>query len=270
MNNARLWATLLLAWATLGAAAPAAEQPADASAQGAATQGEVQMAELQLAGRTVEGRLVFEDDKIVRIESIGAGVIGYGRANIREIRLFIIPESAFQERYGDYYHERAWGVDDAPAELARARQAYDQALLLAGTDEARKRLRAKLDVLAADREEWQLEVLRAQELARARHQTELARLETQLTKEKIEALRRQEQELQALRTAVRRMETDSRLLLRMVEDLQADVRELEEDVDDVRNLGNVFIRTSVFLDLRRSHERLEREVRRLERLVKQD
>ena len=111
-------------------------------------------------------------------------------------------------------------------------------------------------------------MLRAQELERARHQTQLARLETQLTEEKIKALRRQEQELQALRTVVRRMETDSRLLLRMVEDLEADVRELEDDIDDVRNRDNVFIRTSVFVDLRRSHERLEREVQRIERLVK--
>ena len=251
------------------AAAPKAEKPAEPAAEVAEPGRTVQMVELMLPGRTVEGRLVFEDDALVRVEAIGSGVIGYARGSIRDLRRFTISASAFQERHGDHYHGRAWEAEDAPAEFARARQAYQRALLAAETDEDRARLKSKLDVLAADRDEWQQEALRAQQLDLARHEVELAVLEKELTREKISALQRQEQELQALRAAVQRMQTDGQVLARMVEALQADLLNLEDEVDDLDDLDNLFVRTNVFVDLRREHERLEREVQRISRNVEQ-
>ena len=271
--KARVWVVLALASLTLAAAKPAAEKPAQPQEEAAvepvaevAEPGKlVQMVELALPGRTVKGRLVFENEEIIRVEAIGAGVIGYARGTIREIRRYTVSESAFHEQYGDYYHGRVWGADDGPAEFARARQAYQRALLAAGTDDDRARLEAKLDILTADRDEWQKEALRAQQLELGVHEIDLAILEKQLTKERIEALKNQEQELQALRAAVQRMQTDGQILTRMVEDLRADLVDLEDEVDDLNDLDNFYVRTNVFVDLRRAHERLERDVQRMER-----
>jgi hypothetical protein len=264
-----MWIMLALASLTL-AAAPAAEpqpEPAAEAQEHAAPEadGMVPMVELMLQGRTVEGRLVYEDEQIIRVEALGAGIIGYVRSTIREVRRFTITESAYHERLGDHHHGLVWATEDAPTEFARARQEYQRALLAADADEDRVRLKTKLDVLAADRDEWQREVLRAQQLDLARHEVDLAILEKQLTKERIEAVQRQEQELQALRAAVQRMQADGQVLTRMVEDLRADLQDLEEDVDDLDDLDSFFVRTNVFVDLRRSHERLEREVQRLQR-----
>ena len=92
------------------------------------------MVELRLDGRTVQGRLVFENDDVVRVESLGRGVIGYERASIRDMRRFAIPESAFYEQQGDYVHDRA-GRGESLKSLKSARRFYEKALLAAATDE---------------------------------------------------------------------------------------------------------------------------------------
>ena len=198
------------------------------------------------------------------MEPIGAGIIGYTRATVRDMQRFTITAAAFAERQGDFHLGRAWEAEDPPAEFVRARQAYQRAVLAGLTTEDRDRINAKLEVLSDEREEWQQEALRMQELDYGRHQIDLAVLEKQLTSQRIEALQRQEQELAALRTAVQRLQADGQFLTQVVENMQADLMDLRDDVHD---LGNVFVHVNTFADLRRAHDRLERDVQRLERAI---
>ena len=269
--KARMWVVLALAALTV-AAAPVAEprietvaDPVADAAEVAAPGDMVPMIELVLPGRTVRGRLVREDEDLIRVQAVGTGVIGYARATVREMRRFSVTKGAFAEMEGDYHHKIAWDADDGPAEFVRARQAYQRALVAADTDGDRARVQAKLELLAGDRREWQQEALRAQELAIGLHEIEIAALETQLTRQKLEMLQRQAQDIEALKAAIQQIQADGQLLTRMVKELEADLIDLEEEVDDLDDLDNFYVRTNVFHDLRRSHERLEREVQRINR-----
>jgi hypothetical protein len=271
MRTKALWVALALAFLAMGAAEPAAEPKTDAAAVPGVKVTKpgdtVSMVELTLSGRTVEGRLVYEDDKIIRIEPIGTGTIGYALNTIRGIRRFSIPASEFDERCGEYYQDHAWTANDPPAEFVRARQAYNRALLAATDDEARTRVKAKMEILTADRNEWQQEALREQDLELGRHQIDLVVLERQLTKQKIDALARQEQQIQDLQDAVRRIEDDAQTLAGTVDDLQADVLDMADEVGNLQNLDDIYVRNDTFADLRRAHEALEREVQRLNRAL---
>jgi hypothetical protein len=231
-----------------GEEAPPAAAPADG----------IEMAEITLDGRTVRGRVVAETEEMIRLESFD-GTVGYRKGNVTDLRRFTLSTAAYYEERGDHYHERAWEAEDPPAAFGRARRAYERALAHAREPDLRGRIEAKLASLSAEREEYHAEALRRQELARARQEAELIELEKQLTQEKLLALQRQEQQIRDLAAAYRQVHQELRIALDRLDRIERDIVDLEDDLDDI------FIRHSVFLDLKRSHLRLEREVRRLER-----
>lgn len=249
---------------------PARDQPADAGgvesdAPAAELDGGVQMVELVFDGRKVRGRIVLETDELMRIESVGGGIIGYGKDDRTQIRRFSIGRCAYYEEQGDYFRERAWKVEDAPTEFVKARQAYQQALAHAEVEEDRVRLEARLAGVASDRDEWQKEVMRKAEIDKARQEAELVRLEQELTRQKLTTLRRHENNIQQLRTTQAEMEQQMGRIIVLLEDLDRKFEDLEDDVHRLRYLDRTFITQTVFLDLKRSHVELERQVGRLER-----
>jgi hypothetical protein len=218
----------------------------------------VQMAEIVLDGQTVRGRVLADTDELIRLESLH-GTIGYRKDSISELRRFTVSRTAYYEERGDHHHERAWDAEDPADAFIHARRAYQQALAHAQDAVDRDRIEAKLEGVASEREQYHQEALRRQEVARARQEAALIELEKQLTEEKLRALRRQEQEIRELATAYRQVHQELLIALDRLDRIERDIAELEDDLDDI------FIRHSVFLDLKRSHLRLERVVRRLER-----
>ncbi|MHC4592658.1 MAG: hypothetical protein ACYS8L_08195 [Planctomycetota bacterium] len=264
-----LWAAMasVTAFAEEEAPPPAAEAP---EAEVAPAEGVVEMVELTLEGRKVRGRVVFEDDELLRVERLGAGVIGYRKELVKEVKRFTMSPEAYLEQIGDHHHAGAWDSEDSPAPFIKARQAYQRALAQSTGTQDRARLSAKLEALAADRVEWQKEALRREEIRQARHETELIKVETEVARQKLDALKRQEEQIQQLWAALRQMEQHRAYVLAALDDFGRALEDLEEDVDRLRHLDRIYIRNTVFLDLKRSHMDLRRQVDRLtQRLSKE-
>ena len=66
------------------------------------------------------------------------------------------------------------------------------------------------------------------------------------------------------------MQRDMRRFAGHLEELGRRIEEVEDDVERVRHLDRTFIRTNIFLDLKRAHERLDRDVQRLRREADRD
>lgn len=259
----------VLLWAAMTSITALAEEEAPPAAaetpevEVAPAEGTVQMVELTLEGRKVSGRVVFEDDELIRVERLGAGVIGYRKDLVREVNRFTISPEAYLERVGDHHHTAAWDSEDSPALFIKARQAYQRALAQSAGTQNRARLSAKLDAIDADRAEWQKEALRREEIHRARHETELVKLEMEVARQKLAALKRQDEQIQQLWAALREMEQHRAYVLAALDDFGRAIEDLEEDVDRLRDLDRIYIRNTVFLDLKRSHMDLKRRVDRL-------
>jgi len=230
--------------------------------------GAVPMVEFALEGTKVRGRLISETDQLIRVEPLGGGTIGYRKDAVGDLRRFSLSGEAYHEEYGDYWHERAWTADDPSAEFAKARQALQKALLYAGSDDARARLNAKLQAVSADREEWQKEALRKAEVEAARQQADLARAQKELTQERLAALKRQEQDIQRIQAALGETQRQIQHLLNVAVDVGRRLDRLEEDMDRLDRLDTIFITQSVFLDLKRAHLELKRQVDRLEQMIR--
>ena len=239
--------------------APSAKSQATEEAPpGAALPAAIGMVELPLEGKKVVGRVIFEDEQTIRVEPFGAGVIGYRKDVMGAIRRFTLSREAYYAEYGDYYHDRAWSVEDALAEFNKARQAYGKALAYAASDEERARLKTKLDSVLADQDAWQTEAIRKADVEKARQQAELVKLERQMTEEKLAAFRRQDQTIRELQTAMAEMQRRTQFLLNTMQDVDRRIQALE------RNLAMIDRVNAAFLDLRQSLIDLKARVDRLE------
>lgn len=282
VRSSLFWPAMLLLLVCVGLVvaqeAPAAGEPPPSDAEGPPagaeplvdSAGNVEMVEITLDRRKIRGRLLDEDEGAIRIEGLGGGVIGYRKDRIRDLRRFRIPLSAYYEGRGQFHHERAWQVEDGPPEFIKARQALQKALAHAVSEKDRTRLAARLEALAADREEWQREAVRREEIKKAQHEAELVKLEKELAEEKLDGVRRHEQDIRELQDSLRRMQQQTRSFVTLVEDLNRKVRDIEDDLDRFFGAQRTFITYGIFVDLQRSHEQLRREVDRLERKVERD
>ncbi|MFO7958358.1 MAG: hypothetical protein R6X33_14825 [Candidatus Brocadiia bacterium] len=230
---------------------------------------EVQMVELNFGERRVVGRLIMETHNMIRLESPAGGAIGYDKGTIESIRRYTVPAYQYHERLGDAVRDRAWSAD-APDRFIEARRAYRRALELARKAEDRQRLEHKLENLTEERQEWQREALRREELRKAAAEADLTELEKELAEERLATLQRHEQILQQMQRFIQDMQEENRDIRYAIDNLQRRVVELEDDVDDLERRNNVFITSRVFLDLRSSHRRLERKVERLERDMRRE
>lgn len=259
-------AAVLSVGATEESEQPAPEQRA---AEQASEPNQVQMVELDFGERRVAGRLIMETENMIRVESSAGGAIGYDKGRIESIRRYAVPVHQYHERLGDTARERAWS-DEAPDRFLEARRAYRRALELARAPEDRQRLEHKLENLTEERQEWQREALRREELRKAAAEADLTELEKKLTEERLATLQRHEQVLEQMQRVIQDMQEENRDVRYAIENLQRHVVELEDDVDDLERRDNVFITSRVFLDLRSSHRRLERKVERLERELRRE
>jgi hypothetical protein len=266
-TRARLALSALCLLLVASGRAPAQQE---AAAPPVAAGDEVAMAEVVLNGTTARGRIAYEDDETIRIETVAGSVIGYRKDRVTELNRFTLHPSTYHELRGDHQHERAAELPDPFAALTRARQAYQRALAHAPSEKDRSRIQAKLQGVAAEREEIHNESLRQEEVARAREETELARIERQLTEEKLEALKRQEGDIRRLARQVTDLAHELEAIKDSVNRLERRIEDLDDDLDRLDRFDRIFIRQSVFVDLQREHERLEREVERLRREVERD
>jgi hypothetical protein len=261
-------AAFVLALAVLAAFGPAAMgEPADTSDLGnvlPASSSEVPMAEFQSGGRSVTGRIVQEDETTIVVETAAGGSIGYQKEGLRALRRYTVSLTAYYEGTGDYYHDRAWTAEEPDVDHMRARQAYRRALLAASTPEDQQRVTAKLEALAEDRQEWQAEAVRREEVKRAAQEAELARIQTELAQESLVRIARHEQTMRDMAEMIRRLQGEMIRLARMVENLEDQIEDLEDDIYRAYARDRVYVTNAVFVDLRNRHFELERRVKQLE------
>ncbi len=246
------------------AAATAGDGPAADPEPAPLPEGEMEMVKVSIGGRTVLGRVVSEDDTIVRIEAVGGGVTGYDKRTVGITR-FTVSRSGYHEQHGDHYRQKAWDSDDAPGRFVRARIAYQEALAHAESEKDGSRIQKKLAAMEGEREEWHAEGMRRIEEERARREIELLRLEAQLTEEKLAALARQDEQIRKMALALQRIQEENRYIVNRLGEIDDGLDELDDDIDRLRNLDRHYTRTTIFLDLKGSHDRLAREVDRLRR-----
>lgn len=222
----------------------------------------VPVVELQLSGRTVRGRLMAESDDALRVEAPGAGTIGYSKESVQDVRRFTVPAHDYLEQVGDHYAERMWDSPDAPSLFARARRAYAEAHDRAPTPGAQERLEEKVARLEAEREAWQQEKLRRDELARAEAETEAARLGRELAERKLASLERVQQQLadqqqlmQRLTSELAQLSAEARGMSRDLALLARQMDYLEDEVEELAHLDRIFVTHHVFYDLRRAADR---------------
>ena len=223
------------------------------------------MVEVSLDGKKLAGRLISEDDQQVRVEPFGAGVIGYRKANLAGVRRFTLSRGSYYEQYGDYYRDHAWKAEDAPGEFINARLAYEKAYVYAESSESRARLGAKVQAVSADREEWQREAARKAELEKLHQEAELAKVQRELTAEKLAAFQRQDLIIRDLQIALRDAQQRLGFLANALADADRRIADIQRDLEGMDRLEAVFVTNAVFLDLKREHMALQREVDRLGR-----
>jgi hypothetical protein len=228
------------------------------------------MVEVHLEGRTVRGKLLQETDELVRVESIGGGTIGYRREDVKRIVRSEVPATSYHEQVGDHFRERAWEADDAPTMFAKARQAYRRALEHATEEGRRRHLEAKLENLARDRQDWQEDAIMREEVRKAAHEAELARLEKELTEQKLATLRRHEQVIRQMQDTVGSLQDETRRLGYAIETMSRRIEEVEDDIDWLARRDRSFITSTVFVQLKSAHRSLERKVDQLARDVRRD
>jgi len=248
------------------AAPPAGEVAAEALEELEDQPGDtVPMVEVPVGKSTVRGRLLSETDEMIKIESLGRGIIGYRKEGMAEIKRFDVTAADYYTRLGDFHHERAWRVEDGAEEFLKSRQAYLRALSAGPAAAEEQSIRAKLELLSDDRDEWQKEALRKAELEKAQHEVELMKIRQEVAREQLKTAVEQQAQIQALGNAMHELQDQMARLVAFVDKLSIDVEDLEDEVDDLDRRRRVYITNTVFMDLKRAHDSLEREVRRLER-----
>jgi hypothetical protein len=215
-----------------GAGAQATEgtvAPADAS------KGGIPMVRFVLRDAVQEGRLVSEDEGTLRVESLSGSVIGYRKADFKNLERFSLSPEAYYERVGDYFADQLWDFKDDLNDFARARRAYQKSLNAAPTESAKE----KLEELASQREVWQKEMLLRQEILAAEARAESARLEKEATQRKLKDLQDIADGLGTLEERVKAMEQSEKLTQARLQDIRHEIRNLQDDV--YRRFDRVYV-----------------------------
>jgi hypothetical protein len=243
------------------------EPPGPPAEPAAEAQGSIAMAEVTLDSSTVRGRVLSETDDTIKLETFGSGVIGYRKSSVSSIRHLTLTPVAYYEEVGDFHHRRAWQVEEGATEFVQARQAYVTAQDQSTTAQERDRIRAKLDLLSQDREEWQKEALRKAALRKAEQEVELAKVQKDIAKEQLAGLHQQDQKIRELQVAVRDLQDQATRISVVIDQLGIRMDDLKDNVDRLGRLDRVFVTQNVFLDLQRAQQDLKRDVDRLQRQV---
>jgi len=256
------------AWAMVGVwSGVAGEEDAPEAEQGLehwpASAAPVQMAEFVVSGRKLKGRITSEDDRMIRIERLGSGEIGYEKTRLQHLKRYEVPASIFHESVGDYHAAKTWDFDDDESDFIRARKAYQRALACLPTPVVKERIQKKYDGILKERDEWQEEALKRQELLTAEQETENARLQKELTQEKLDALEELSQTKEELQTRISGLRGDVAALARQIRSMDRSMAKMAEDIEDLEDRWRR--RPTVLIyDLRRSYDSLRSRIQRLE------
>jgi hypothetical protein len=245
----------------ISSALAAESEPEDRPADG------VPMAEIWIKDQPIRGRIVLETETSLRIDPPGRSPMAYPLDSLQKINRFTLPAHEYHEEVGDAWRDRAWDAADPPEAFIKARRAYRRAIEHAPAEEQEERLRAKLEGVAAEREEWHQEALKEEELRKAAHEAEAARISKELAKEELASVRRQEEVLKEVRDSFEQTGERLRRLEEFARDVSGEIEDLEEDIDRLYDRDRAFVRTTVFLDLRRNYRDLEDRLERLETML---
>ncbi len=257
-----LTAALGAAANTAGPVEPAAEEEAREPSE------TVPMAEILVKDRRIRGRIVLETETSLRIDPPARSPVAYPLDSVQDIQRFTLPAHEYYEEVGDAWRDEAWEAQDPPEAFMRARRAYRKALERAPNAGDRERLRARLETIAAERDEWQQEALKEQQLRKAAHEADAARIEKELAQERLASVRRQEQVLEELKASLGQTEDRLRRLEYFAREVTREIEDLEKDIDRLYSRHRTYVRTTVFLDLKREHQEVEERLERLERALR--
>jgi hypothetical protein len=241
----------------------AADQPAAAvpTVSAAAEDAQpVRMVELTLKdGSTVNGRLVKEDDQTVQVTLPAGSSIGYARSSIQTERDYTLSAGAFAEQAGDYAAGQMWKSSDGAAAYTKARDQYQDALLLAATAEDRARVQTKVADLEKEREDQNAEAVRERELQKAKDEADLVKLQQTQVQQQMAALQTLSPRLQQLEQGLRQTNQAIVVLQNAVASSGAALDTLSRQIaslqSDVSNLQySVYYAPYIIAPDRRSHD----------------
>lgn len=218
------------------------------------TEGPVVMLRFKFHDRWVEGRWESETETTLKVASLTGSVIGYPRADITDLERYEISQARYLELQGDHLLESAYEQDDPAAALFKVRRTYLRALVEETDEETVNRVRRKLDLVDAEREDAQAEAIRKERLRRERAETALVEAEKSLAEQKLVELKQQREALAEMHKAfvvmqktVATLQERQDALLAFAGRTEEALDDLEDDVDDLERRCGVFI-TKRYID----------------------
>ncbi len=208
-------------------------------------------------------------DRLGKGERLGGGEIGYDKNLVQDLKRYEVPRYAYHESVGDYWAAKAWDFEDDQIDFIKARKAYQVALSHSPSGTSKERLQTKHDNMLKERDEWQREAIRRQELLKAEEEAKNARLQKELTQRELAALKELSGVKEELQTTMDRLRNDIAALGREIRSINRALKDMEEDIEDLearwRRRPTVLI-----YDLRRSHDSLRHRLDEMEREMRRD
>lgn len=192
----------------------------------------ITLVELELKGRKITGRLISDTDDVMKVKVLGAGEIGYSWKLINNVKRRTVTRDVYYEMVGDYYANRTWDFKNDLEDFIQARKSYARALLYAKSDERKAELREKYENIQQEREEWQRENVKQEQLRKAEKEADTAELQKELTRQKLDNL----ESIQAYRRRIIQLEDAVGQLSREVQYLRSVVYELEDELSDLESV----------------------------------
>ena len=242
-----------------------AQSPAEVSAPEG---GNIPMARIVMGRKHITGRIVFENNKIIRIEHVDGGVAGYEKQKVKEIQRDSLDPAIYYEQVGDFYASRLWDLLDDLNDFAQAHQAYRRALSHETSQETRDRILKKNERLNLERQQWHHEELRRIAVRKAQEEAELVRVQRQLVEKQLQTAGETARSLERLQGRVAALEAHLRDMARRHGHLREIVDDLDDAVDDLRRRRRYYVTHSLYLDLRRKVMEIQRQVTSLENRAK--
>lgn len=185
---------------------------------------EVVIVKLEVKGRTIKGKLVSENEKLIKIQKLGSGEIGYSRTLVDKVERQTVTKDVYYEMVGDYYANRTWDFQNDLEDFIQARKNYARALAHAGSDERKEELREKYEQIKEQRKEWEKEKLKQEVLRKAEEEAEIAELEKEMKLKELDDIRSYQLRIRQLEDMVAQLSGEVRYLRSLLRDVDDDLR----------------------------------------------
>jgi DNA repair exonuclease SbcCD ATPase subunit len=210
------------------------------------------------------GRLVGEDDDAVRVQTYAGGTIRYEKSAVR-LERYELPEADYYLNMGQALQADAWDTPDPAARFRKAQGAYRRALTAAPATATEQRARQALEALEDARDAWHREVIRQEELNKARAETRKAQLEQEVLSRKIATLQQHAKAINELATDMDELTDAVDDLAALLRHTVADLERVEEDVDDIEDDRARFV---IVRDFHRYDRRVRDQIKNLDERLK--